>query len=432
MKTFDYQQAFGAWDKTSDAMHEAVETWFRLYYDRQATESSDPCQRIAYTVVSKLVRTVFSEYQATATEGFSSRILTELDAKRQEAVQLALVGGESYLKPYLKEDGFGFLVVPRNHVLVFGRDPQGELTDVGMVEKSTRGQYYYTLLERRRVDEKGYLTIENRLYRSLNAQRLGQQVRLAEHPMYVGLQAQYTYPEPVGSVGLIRVKTPMLNCIDGSPEGVAVYAAAVGLIHRIDENEAQLAGEFQRGQSRILVSRDLLDEHQRLSQNLFVGLDEDPEQVGLHIFSPQLRQASFLARKQEYLRNVESIIGLQRGMLSDVNFLERTATEVAASESEYSLTVMDFQRMWEKALHKTMALCVILAKAHGLPTLGEEPVRIDWGNGVLFDEEKLWQEYKEMVQMGLLAPEVALGWRFDLPCQTEDQRRAIRKTYMPT
>ena len=58
-------------------------------------------------------------------------------------------------------------------------------------------------------------------------------------------------------------------------------------------------------------------------------------------------------------------------------------------------------------------------------------LQIDWGNGVLFDEEKLWQEYRQMVLDGLLAPEVALGWRFNMPTQTEADRAAIRSRYMP-
>ena len=101
----------------------------------------------------------------------------------------------------------------------------------------------------------------------------------------------------------------MVNCVDGSPDGVAVFAPAAELIANIDQNEAQLNGEFLRGESRVIVSADMLGK-EGLEDHLFVGLDEDPERVGLTVFAPQLREQSFLARKQEYLRNVESIVGL--------------------------------------------------------------------------------------------------------------------------
>lgn len=89
----------------------------------------------------------------------------------------------------------------------------------------------------------------------------------------------------------------------------------------------------------------------------FVGLDEDPETVGVTIFSPALREQSFLARKQEYLRNVENVIGLKRGLLSEVEAAERTATEITSSEGEYNLTVIDFQQMWEKTVREAVRVC---------------------------------------------------------------------------
>ena len=427
MSIYGYESAFGAWDQTSKAMRSAIENWFSLYYGKS---EGDPAQRIAYTVVTKLTKTVFGEYKAVSKDKNAALVLEGLNKVRKQAVQQALIGGECYLKPYPKGDSFAFTLIPRNNLLVFARDPWGMPTDVGTVEKTVGDKCYYTLLERRRVDEKGYLTIENRLYKSLNADTLGGEVSLGEVAAYEALPASYTYPQPVGSVGLVQVKTPMCNCVDGSNEGVSLYASAADLIGLIDENEAQLRGEFQRGQSRMLASRDLLRDG-ALQDNLFVGLDEAPEQVGITIFSPQLREQSFLARKQEYLRNVESILGLRRGMLSDANAQDRTATEIASSAAEYNLTVIDFQAMWQEALEKALTLCGKLAALYQLGAIKDPSFSVDWGNGVLYDEDSTWIAYQEMVEKGLLRPEIALGWRFDLPWETEEQREYIRKTYMP-
>jgi hypothetical protein len=110
---------------------------------------------------------------------------------------------------------------------------------------------------------------------------------------------------------------------------------------------------------------------------------------------------------------------------------ERTATEIAASQADFSLTVMDFQAMWEEAVVKTMELCSLLAGIYGMGGGQKAQIRFDWGNGVLYDEEKLWQGYLQMVKEGLIAPEIALGWRFGMPAETAEQRMAIRQKYMP-
>ena len=56
MSIYDYEAAFGQADSTTKAMRKAVQRWFSLYYDQIASEESDPCQRVAYTVVNKLSR----------------------------------------------------------------------------------------------------------------------------------------------------------------------------------------------------------------------------------------------------------------------------------------------------------------------------------------------------------------------------------------
>lgn len=435
-----YAAAFGVADITSAEMRTAIDLWFELYYHDTQSEETDPCQRIPYTIVRKLTKTAFSEYKASSENGFVQDVLKRITNVSEIAMQMTLIGGEALLKPIPTQDkkSFVFAVVPRNNVMVFARDPQGNITDIGTTEVSTMGNCYYTLLERRTVDAYGRLTICNKLFKSYAEKNLGQQVPLGSLPQYAQLQEEYTFAKPVGSIGMVRIKTPMVNCVDGSQDGVSVYAAAVGLIRNIDRNEAQLNGEFERGQSRVIVSADMLapDKNGRknLQDKLFVGLDEDQETTGITIFNPTLREGSFLALKQEYLRNVENVIGLKRGLLSEVEAAERTATEITSSAGEYNLTIIDFQNVWEKAIREVVQLCGTLGQLYhiaGAHEVEDDAVVFDWGNGILYDENKAWEDYKGMVSAGLLRPEIALGWRFNLPTETESDLKTIRDKYMP-
>lgn len=433
-----YALAFQAADITSEKMRSAIQEWYDLYFRSDVDENTDTCQRIPYLVVNKLTKTVFSEYEAVADNEFAKGILYALKECDKNAMQMALIGGECALKPIPTAGGFRFAVVPRHNILVFARDAQGVMTDIGTAEETTEGNCYYTLLERRTVDGNGYLTIRYKLFKSYAKGNLGQAVPLNSLARYAQLQEEYTFSKPVNSIGLIHLKTPMVNCVDGSADGVSVYAPAIGLIRNINRNEALLSGEFERGQSRIVVSSDLMKRDMNgkpaLESNLFVGLDEDPETVGVKIFSPALREASFLARKQEYLRNVESLIGLKRGLLSEVEAAQRTATEITSSAGDYNLTIVDFQKMWEKAVRDAMGLCSVLGelyKLSGTQVIPEDAVSITWGNGILYDEAKVYKELKEQVSMGLLQPERLLGWYYNMPCDTPAERSAIRERYMP-
>ncbi len=432
MNIYAYESAFGDRDVTSRAMRKAVEDWFAAYYDAHTSPNRDPSQRVAYAIVNKLVKTVFGEYLPSVQGSFSLNVLQALDQRKKEAVQLALVGGECYIKPVIQNDQIGFALIPRKNVLIFARDNSGAPTDMGTVERTGVGRLFYTLLERRTVDSQGYLTISNALYRSSDTATLGTRVPLDSHPNYEGLVEKYRYQSPVGSVGLVRVHTPMLNCVDGSNEPVSVYAAAMGLIESINENEAQLTGEFRRGESRLVVSKDMLGER-GMQDHLFVGLDEDPDRVGITVFSPALREQSYIKRKQEYLRSIESLVGLMHGSLSDSNLKEKTATEISSSAGDYSLTIIEFQQMWEQALRETLELCICLGRLYGLPGAQQATglMSVDWGNGVLYDEDGTWEVYRQMVADGLIRPEIALGWRFNMPIETEADLQEIRAKLMP-
>lgn len=430
MDILNCQEAFGAADVTSRAMQKAIREWFTLYYRDTVENGEDPCQRIAYTVISKLVRTAFAEYTTTTDGDFIRQVLQALNSRKELTLSLAMVGGECYIKPWPEKNGFGFTLIPRDQILIFGRDPKGEPTDVGTAERSVMGSAWYTLLERRRLDEQGFLTVENRLFRSYAADQLGQVVPLQANPLYAALPDSYTYETPAYSVGLVRLRCPMLNSVDGSMDGCGVLAPVVGLIHNIDRNEYLLNREFENGKSRVLASQDLLRDG-ALQDELFVGLDEGPEDLGITLFSPQLRDQSFLNRKQEYLRNIESVVGLKRGLLSDASLAQRTATEISSSQGEYALAVLDFQRVWERAVRDTVALCAWLGKVYGIPGAEVAAVHFDWGNGVLFDESEAWEDYKDMVSRGLIRPEVALGWRFGMAAETDEQQAQVRQKYMP-
>lgn len=166
-----------------------------------------------------------------------------------------------------------------------------------------------------------------------------------------------------------------------------------------------------------------------------MGIDDDPDKAGVTIFSPELREQSYLARKTEYLRNIESLIGMKRGVLSEVESTEKTATEITSSAGEYNLTIIDFQQSWTAAVREAVRVCNILGQMYHLcDSTGVDPekdVTISWGNGILYDEDQVWTDYKAMVSAGMLKPEIALGWYFDMPTDTPADIAAIREKYMP-
>lgn len=69
-----------------------------------------------------------------------------------------------------------------------------------------------------------------------------------------------------------------------------------------------------------------------------------------------------------------------------------------------------------------------LGAVYGLDGLPQTAApAIDWGDGVLYDRARIWAEQRELVDAGLLRPELALAWYFDLPHETEAELAEIRR-----
>lgn len=435
------EQAFGAKDMTSAKMKNAISSWFDAYLDDDPERDEDCGQRLPVLIVNKLYKTVFSECAVSVSGGheqFLAPLLDRITRLRKRAVQLELIGGECFLKPIVVNNSLDFMLVRRDAFIPFARDLAGKITDVGTTETTVVSGAYYTFLERRTVEANGDLTVTSQLFQSGTSDFIGSRVPLDTLPQYADIAPEFVI-RGVFNLGMVQLRTPMENTVDGSDSGVSVYAAAMGLIRNINRNERQICDEFENGASRIIASSDFISTdrfgNQSISDKLFMAVDDNPENVGVTIFSPELREASYLARKQEYLRNIESLIGLKRGIISEVEAAERTATEITSSAGDYNLTVIDFQNSWADALKELLATCVKIGQLYHLTGSGafdpDNDLVIDWGDGVLYNRDKTWQEYSAMVSSGLLKPELALAWYFELPHETPADLEKIRQEYMP-
>lgn len=446
------ENLFGQPDLASSEMQAAILDWIREYYKRKPDKDSDPCQRLPYTIVHKLEKGMFAEYasnildrEATAKGAWQEKNLKALDTMRGEAVQWMLIAGEAWLKPVPERRADGGVVfrprlIRRDRAAVMGRVADGGVTAIGTTERRVQNGVWYTLAEKRSVDAAGLLTIENRLYRSRDKAQTGTRCPLSSLPQYAALPDRYTYERPVGGVGLVALRTPLANCVDGSAEAVSIYEPAMGLIRNANRNEALLSREFELGQHRIVAPADMLEnignERRALKDNVFVGIGyHQVGEDGLTAFSPALRQEAYEARKQSYLRSIENVIGMKRGLLSDAEEVEKTAYEIASTAGDYNLSLIDLQRIWFDAVRQYLTLCDTLGQLYGW--CGSEAwdvteqLAVTWGNGVLYDPDKQWQEDCEMVRLGLLKPEIALAHRYDLPWETEADLAKIREKYMP-
>jgi len=401
--------------------------------------------------VHKLQKGVFAEYSSdildkekTAKGKWMDRNLSQLDLIRDSILQWMLIGGECWVKPVPRPgpDGstiFAPLLVHRTDAVILAREPDGRVTSIVTAEHTARGSQYYTLLERRTVDANGYLTIENKLYASFDRGTLGVRTALSKLDRYAQLPDLYTYPVPVGGVGMTPLRVPLANCVDGSMDAISIYEPAMGLIRNIDQNEKQLNDEFELARHRLIAPAEMLktgrDGRRTLDDSVFVALKDIHSDLAPTAFTPQLRDEPYERREQKYLRAIENQIGLKRGMLSDAQEVEKTAFEVASTAGDYNLSLLDLQQVWFDGVREYLTLCDTLGKMYRYCDQSAwdvtEQLAITWGNGVLYDPDRELETDLRLVAAQLLKPEIAVARHFDQPWADEEDLKNVREKYMP-
>ncbi len=433
------KDAFGVPDITTPEMQEAIQLWFSMYFNAPANGDCaiDPAQSIPYVVVDGLYKAAFGEYEYSADESNKDikQAVEALNRCKKGVFQKTLIGGAGYLKPIPYRNSFIFSFIPRTAYIVFARDIAGNDTSIGTSDCFAEGKYFYTLCEKRTVDENGFLTIQNALFRSDARGILGTNIPLSSVKKYAGLESSVTFSVPIWNLGLVPVKCPMENCVDGSDDGVSVYAAAAGEILNVYKHAKRTDNEYELTEPHMAVSEDVF--HKDEKGNLvgvpkyIQALDDMPDNVGITVYNPTPHQEELEERENQLLRHIENICGLRRGILSHVESEDKTATEVLTSSGRYALTVEDFQGMWNDAYEESLRLIGVLGSIYyGWPSAPPESL-ITWGNGVLYDEDKEYARLKGAADSGYLKEEYVPAWLYDEPLETPEDFARVRKKYMP-
>ena len=128
-----------------------------------------------------------------------------------------------------------------------------------------------------------------------------------------------------------------------------------------------------------------------------------------------MRDESFNRGLERYYRDIEFNVGLAYGDLSDVQYVDKTATEVKASKGRKYNRVTMIQNKLQDCLEDFAAG---LAFYNGLYTSGYE-FNCNFHDSILTDEETQRRQDKEDVAAGIMQP-----WEYRAKWYGEDEETA--------
>lgn len=334
--------------------------------------------------------------------------------------QDGLAYGSFALKPVAETGATEFVTADMMVPIRFGLDKKP--ADIAFLDiRHADDNKYYIRIERHTLVD-GALEITNTAYQSSTRYGFDQVVPLSVLPEWEHIAEGRRYPG-MTEMDFGYYRNPIKNKIDSTPCGVSIFDSAIELIRKADIQGARLDWEFESGERAIHVDSRMLQAQgqghrtmAKLNKRLYRGLKVgDAEAEFVKEFSPELRDANIVNGLERYYRQIEFSVGLAYGDLSNVQDVDKTATEIKQAKFR------KYNRV--AAIEKNLAICFEdyvkgLAFYNHLYNAGYE-VNCNFRDNVLTDEEAERQQDRQDLAAGIMQP-----WEYRAKWYAEDEATA--------
>ncbi len=417
----------------SDTMSSAIDLWSRLYEDKAPWVDNKKVfsANLAASIASEVARLVTLEMAAEITGSARAKLLNEnfqkvIDQARIFTEYAAAKGGLIF-KPYVAGDKIPVDLIQADSFFPLDFDASGRLTGGIFVEQIRRSGKIYTRLERHQMAGKKYI-VASHAYMSSSESSLGTEIDLADVLEWAQLQTEITIAG-VDRPLFAYFKMPLANTKDPkSPLGVSVYARAVDLIRRADEQYSRILWEYEGGELAIDAAADIFKQGDNGEPILPKGrerlyrayeYDRQDGKVFIQPYAPELRDESLFNGYNNLLKRIEFTCGLAYGTLSDPQNVDKTATEIIASKQRSYALVTDVQKALQTALEDLVYAMDTWATLYNLAPAGEHKASFTFDDSILNDPEMERQRDLQEVRDGLMQK-----WEYRMKWKGEDEATA--------
>ena len=412
-KNDDIKRITGYDTVMSVAMADKIQYWLNMYRgEAEWIDDYVKSLRLEQGICREFSDCALSEIETSVSNDKLNAIYQKCLVMLNENLQAGLALGSFCLKP-LGEDKAEFVTADKFVPISFTAD--GKLESVVFIStKQIKTDSIYRRFELHELTPQG-LHISNRAYHSKAETDIGRECALEEVPEWAGLTPDVLFLTDRMDFGYYR--NPLKNEIDGTFCGVSIYDSAIDLIKKADVQFGRLEWEFESGERAINVDITAINtdnKADKLDKRLYRGLDSRDL---FQEFSPAFREQNIINGLDQIKRAIEFNVGLAYGDLSDVQTVEKTATEIKHAK----------QRKYNRinAIEKNLKSCLDdfvygLAFYNKLSNSGYEFV-CNFKDSILTDEETERKQDLQDVSIGALP-----FWKYIMKWQglTEEEAKA--------
>lgn len=349
---------------------------------------------VAKTICEKVAKAVTIEFKSQVEDKEIDKIYQRFKKNIRTNTEYTLAKGGMFFKPFYSNGRIKISCIQGDKFIPTKFDSTGELLGAIFIDQITKGNDLYTRLEYQELNDTT-ITIKNVAYKgNKKTSTLGSRINLSQVPEWQEIQEETTI-ENVNRLLGGYFKIPIANIKDNtSPVGTPIFANAIEILEEIDKQFSRTLWEYEG--SELALDVDMTAFHKDKDGNyelpngkkrLFRMMDLGDENTW-NVFSPTIRDTALFNGLNEWLRQAESQCGLSFGVISKIENIEKTATEIKSSKQDYYVTVSDIQGALQTALEDLIYGIDVLMTLYKIPHKTNPNTSFDWDDSILIDSEK--------------------------------------------
>lgn len=350
---------------------------------------------VAKTICEKVAKAVTIEFKSQVEDKEIDKIYQRFIKNIRVNTEYTLAKGGMFFKPFYSNGKIKISCIQGDKFIPVKFDSTGQLLGAIFIDQIVKGNMIYTRLEHQELNNTT-LVIRNKAYKTNvhSSNSLGEKISLLEVPEWQEIQENINIDNVDRLLGGY-FKIPISNSVDNtSLVGVPIFANAIGILQEIDEQFSRTLWEYEGSELAIDVDIMALEKNEddqyalpKKSKRLYRKIDISDEKIW-NVFSPEIRDTALFNGLNEWLRQCESQCGLSFGIISKIENIEKTATEIKSSKQDYYVTVSDIQGALQNALEDLVYGIDTLMTLYNIPHKTEPEISFDWDDSILVDSEK--------------------------------------------
>lgn len=204
------------------------------------------------------------------------------------------------------------------------------------------------------------------------------------------------------------IPSPINNRRTNDKYGVPITYGCEATILEIKETMKQMIREYQLKEVFVGADVTMFDGRNALPQNgLWKKIDSGKDDF-FEVFDPQFRD--YTTRLQELYKRLEHEVGTSYGILSEVNSVNATATEIKHAMYDTFTLCDDMRSNVEKGMEDFFYACDVLANAYNLSPQGEYELSFEWSYSLLEDTQTEWSQMVWANNKGIISDVEVRQW----------------------